>query len=102
MFWPGKVMLAKLDSNIGLKNNNNNNKIIKVARYFQYRITQIGPSHYQIPKYHILQAKINQNIDPAMHNFLLILGHFFLMAKNKIFQLRTFRILLFFEKRDGE
>ena len=25
MFWPGKVMLAKLDINIGL--NNNNNKI---------------------------------------------------------------------------
>ena len=22
MFWPGKVMLAKLDTNIGLKNNN--------------------------------------------------------------------------------
>ena len=64
IFWTGKVMLAKLDSNISLKNN----KIIKVASYFQYRITQIGPGHYQIPKYHILQAKINQNIDPAMHN----------------------------------
>ena len=50
MFWPGKVMLAKLDSNIGLKNNNNKIIIIKVARYFQYRITQIGPGHYQIPK----------------------------------------------------
>ena len=44
MFWPGKVMLAKLDSNIGL-NNNNNKIIIEVARYFQYRITQIGPGH---------------------------------------------------------
>ena len=73
MFWPDKVMLAKLDSNIPLKNNK---IIIKVASYFQYKITQIGPGHYQMPKYHILQAKINQNIDPAMHNFLDIFSLF--------------------------
>ena len=38
MFWPGLILLAKLDINIPVNT--------KVPSYLPCRITQIGPGHY--------------------------------------------------------
>ena len=48
-------------------------------------MTQIGAGHYQIPKYHILQAKSNQNIDAAMHNFM----HLYTICANFLYYFLT-------------
>ena len=40
---------------------NPNFLLFMAARYFQYRIAQFGPGHYQIPKYHILQFQTHRS-----------------------------------------
>ena len=67
MFWPGLILLAKLDINIPVNT--------KVPSYLPCRITQIGPGHYyqililntkyqnkKVSKYQIIKLPQNNSL----------------------------------------